>query len=288
MVQNVHDKTYRLLLSNKGEVLEILQKIIPIGEKLSNVEIEKCNTKFVTENYEYREADIVYRIKNTNVYILIEHQSTVNNKMLCRTKEYCERIITDTKDNKDGKTKLSIVIPIVLYTGKGKWNALKEYEGAKVVGLRHSYYVIDINELNAEELLKSTSLLENILGVEKLKDKEIYKTVLKIAQKQKRKGDKEIMEKLIRNEFAEILTEEQIKQIIEDINKKESDETMTIGERAIRGVKQIAKKEGRIEGINYVAQEMLKKCIPIKTIVDVTKLKEEELEQMQKQIAVNE
>ena len=51
MVQNVHDKTYRLLLSNKGEVLAILQKIIPIGEKLSNVEIEKCNTKFVTENY---------------------------------------------------------------------------------------------------------------------------------------------------------------------------------------------------------------------------------------------
>ena len=109
--------------------------------------------------------------------------------------------------------------------------------------------------------------------------------MLKIAQKQKKKGDKEIMEKLIKNEFAEILTEEQIKQIIEDINKKESDETMTIGERAIRGVKQIAKKEGRIEGINYVAQEMLKKRIPIKTIEEVTKLKEEELEKMKTELA---
>ena len=65
MVQNVHDKTYRLLLSNKKELLEILVKAVPIGEKLLNVEIEKCNTRFVTEDYKYREADVVYKIKNT-------------------------------------------------------------------------------------------------------------------------------------------------------------------------------------------------------------------------------
>ena len=89
------------------------------------------------------------------------------------------------------------------------------------------------------------------------------------------------MEKLIRNEFAEILTEEQIKQIIEDINEKEGDETMTIGERAIRGVKQTAKKEEKMQ----IAKEMLKKCIPIKTIEEVTKLKEEELKKMKAELA---
>ncbi len=64
---------------------------------------------------------------------------------------------------------------------------------------------------------------------------------------------------------------------------------MTIGERAIRGVKQTAKKEGRaegrIEGINYVAQEMLKEQIEIKQIAKVTKLKEEELEKMKAELA---
>ena len=56
------------------------------------------------------------------------------------------------------------------------------------------------------------------------------------------------MEKLIKNEFAEILTQEQVEIIIEEINRKESEETMTLGERAIKGLKEKAIREGKAEG----------------------------------------
>ena len=43
--------------------------------------------------------------------------------------------------------------------------------------------------------------------------------------------------------------------------------------------------EGNREGIIYVAKEMIKKCIPIKTIEEVTKLKEEEIEKIKEELA---
>ena len=61
-----------------------------------------------------------------------------------------------------------------------------------------------------------------------------------------------------------------------------------IAESEERGI-ELGEKRGRIEGnregIIYVAKEMLKKRIPIKTIEEVTKLKEEEIEKIKAELA---
>ena len=52
------------------------------------------------------EADVVYKIKNKNVFILIEHQSSVDYKMSYRIMRYKYAIIESAIDKKRLKEKI--------------------------------------------------------------------------------------------------------------------------------------------------------------------------------------
>ena len=70
-------------------------------------------------------------MKNKDVYFLIEHQSTIDYSMPFRIAEYCILIMKSAIDEKHIKNKnykFPLVYPIVLYTGKEKWNHKKYLE----------------------------------------------------------------------------------------------------------------------------------------------------------------
>lgn len=76
------------------------------------------------------------------------------------------------------KYEYPLVIPIVLYTGKEKWNAnldLKstqyKWEKYKIQELS-KYNILDINEISNKELLEETSIISKIMLIEKSKSKE--------------------------------------------------------------------------------------------------------------------
>lgn len=71
---NMHDKLFRDLLSDKKELAVFLNEYL--GLDISEDELEKYNSSFITKNYENSEADIVYKLKDKKVFILIEHQSS--------------------------------------------------------------------------------------------------------------------------------------------------------------------------------------------------------------------
>ena len=52
-----------------------------IGIKTKIEELELYNTNFITTNYNYRNADIVYKEKNREIYYLIEQQTYVESEM---------------------------------------------------------------------------------------------------------------------------------------------------------------------------------------------------------------
>lgn len=71
-IQHKHDKTFRKILDNKKEFIIFINNIFNLIEKLEEKNIEKYNRKFVSIDYKNQKADIIYKIKDKETYILVE------------------------------------------------------------------------------------------------------------------------------------------------------------------------------------------------------------------------
>ena len=91
------------LLSDKKEAVKFINHYLHLN--LLDDEIEKYEKEFRTEEFRNIEADVVYKIKNKNVFILIEHQSSVDYKMSYRIMRYKYAIIESAIDKKRLKEK---------------------------------------------------------------------------------------------------------------------------------------------------------------------------------------
>lgn len=146
-----HDAIFKTVLDRKEEAVKFINKTLKLNIKKE--EIEKYNSSFINKLFQNKEADIVYKIKGKNVFFLIEHQSKIDYSMPFRLLEYEVAIIRSAIDKskiKNKSYKIPLVIPIVLYTGKQKWNANKYLEKSqeKIQGLNikiGNYSLVDIN-----------------------------------------------------------------------------------------------------------------------------------------------
>lgn len=89
-------------------------------------ELEKYESKFITKVFTNSEADVVYKLKNKNIFFLIEHQSKIDYSMPYRILSYTSSILNSAIDKKKLKNKsykLPLVISIVLYSGNKPWDA---------------------------------------------------------------------------------------------------------------------------------------------------------------------
>lgn len=125
-INNKHDKLFKDLFSKKDEVAKFLNKYLGLEITIKGDELEEYKTEFVTSLYEKRETDIVYKLKDKNIFFLIEHQSTIDRTMPFRINDYSNLIMRQAVDKrrmKDKYYKYPKVISIVLYTGNVEWNA---------------------------------------------------------------------------------------------------------------------------------------------------------------------
>ena len=191
-------------------------------------------------------------------------------------------------------------MPIVLYTGKQKWNANKylEKNQEKIQGLNikiGNYSLVDINNYTEKELLEDNTFISKMMLIEKSKNtEEIAKTLEKIINKTQ-KEDKELLKSII-----EIFLEEKIgiQKSTELIRKLESEsDSMLAIVDMIRKENQMyidmgrkegkkeGKKVGRIEGkkegkkdtLREIAIKMLKKNLTEKEITEITGISKKEL-----------
>lgn len=130
-IDNEHDKLFKDLLSDKEEARKFINKFLKLPEPLKENELELYNSSYITSEYKSKEADIVYKKKDEDIYFLIEHQSTVDISMPYRIKNYAIEILR-TAINKKQMHQIDyeypLVIAIVLYTGNKKWNASIKFE----------------------------------------------------------------------------------------------------------------------------------------------------------------
>ena len=234
-INHPHDKTVRLMLSNSQEVANLINLALKTDFVKAN-QIEQYKSSFVTKQYKNRESDIVYKdLKNKGIYYLIEHQSKQDKMMAVRITEYSLEIIRSALDlmKKEKREEFPTVIPIVLYTGEGKWKIPQSLEDVQVklpnmnLPLIGSYKLIDINTYSDDDLIKAKGALPKMLLMEKStkninKVKEIMN---KMEETKLTKEETELLSIYITNVVRE-KDNRLADELLEKINKEREEENM--------------------------------------------------------------
>ncbi len=293
-----YDKIFRKLLSDKKQVVEILNQQLPLKEKITEEEIERYPCKFVNTQFENRESDMIYKFKNANLFFLIEHQSRIDYNMAQRIAEYQVEImrLENPKTKNQKEITIPLIIPLVIYTSrKAKWNAKKSIKEMqpKIKGYRNQsigeYRVLDINLLKMENILHSNILMLRVFGLEKAETAEEMVNVLEyILYTEEDAKNIEILKEIVHYVYGEIFED---KEIMKEFEKKEGKDHMSFvdmlleeKESWIKQGKQSGRQEGRKEGRKeeklQIAKQLLKLGMKQEDIEKATKLTAEEIEKL--------
>jgi hypothetical protein len=129
-----YDSSYKFLFSNPELVRDLIIGFIPDDwlHSLDYSTLEKVPGHYVSDDFQQREDDIVWRVKVGGewlyLYLLLEFQSSVDKYMALRIMVYLGLLYQDLlKRNEvlsDGR--LPPVLPIVLYNGDQRWTAASD------------------------------------------------------------------------------------------------------------------------------------------------------------------
>ena len=295
-INNEHDKIFRTVLDKKTDVSKFLNKFL--GLNIKTEELEKYNSSYIDPKFKNKEADIVYRIKDKNIFLLIEHQTKIDKKMPIRLHEYSTEIMASAMEENKYKS-IPSVIPIVLYTGRTKWKIENEtiekrqfFKEVKLID--GEFNLIDINDFSKKELLKDDIFITKMMLVEKCKDEiEMVQALEKIENKIKEE-DKSTFRRIVKEIWSLRIGTENANKILEKIEEgsgnmmavmemllAENEKYINIGRQEGR---QEGMKKGRLEGgkqkIKEIVQKMLAENFTKEMIMKITGLKKEEIEEI--------
>ena len=307
-INKKHDKIFKDILSNKEEVTNFINTYFKSKMKLKPEDIEPYKTDYVTSEYKSKEADIVYKIKDMNSYILIEHQSTIDRTMPYRITNYIQAItnhVVDKKLMRNKDYKYPEVTAIVIYTGKEKWNVSLRFNNIKVSWLdyedkKEDYRVVDINDYGKEELMKEKSVLSKAMIMEKSRSKEESienaEAVIRNLQKSKEPLADHFIEVILKYMLESGIREEVVKRIENLNNEKGEDshmmnfvrEIMEENEALERKGYEKGKAEGKAEGKVAKEKSIVKRLIArkmsIKDIASIVGISEKKVNEIKEQV----
>ncbi len=180
---NEHDAGYKTLFSCPELVRDLIMGFIP-DEWLQSLDysaLEKISGSYVSDDYRYREDDVVWRVKAGGeyvyLYILIEFQGSVDPYMAVRMMVYVGLLYQDLIKRGDvlANKQLPPVLPIVLYHGDAPWTAATDIAQLipKTPGLvsryipHMEYLLIDSNDYPDAELAELKNLAAVLLRLER-------------------------------------------------------------------------------------------------------------------------
>lgn len=289
-----HDKIFKLILDDNQQMANLINDTLKLRNKLTKDDIQKYKSSYITEEFQNRELDVVYKMKDRNIFFLIEHQTKIDYAMPKRILEYEVAIIKSVLDKNIRKnSKLPKVIPIVVYTGKRKWNAKKyieecqeKLEDAEPLKMGQ-YYVIDINDYNEKEMIETEQFLYKAFLIEKSKNsEELFENLKKIIAKETAEKNKELLKRMIYFIYQERLGKEKTEELLEKIGEG-GREDMVI--EMLRKEKKDLISQGISQGITQATEKIIMQMIKLKMnddiIKKVTQISTKELEEIKTRIS---
>lgn len=310
-MNNIHDKSYKALFSNKDIFLNLINDFTENEWKneLTAENLTLVNKSFILADYEEVESDIVYQAEIAGqkviFYVLLEFQSSVDYSMPIRLLLYMSEIwreVLKSISNEEVKRKgfkLPAIVPIVTYNGAREWNMplnfkekINAYELFEDKILNFEYVLLDVNRYKKSELVEKESISSAIFLLDQKVDVKEYMDRLATITKAFNKLTEE--EKLELKKWLANTLNEEIKAAalsILEADKEEVDKMTANITRTFQEMKEEAKVEGRLEGKLEgkleeklkIAKKMLMSGIDVEMIASLTELTKDEIEQLEKQ-----
>ena len=290
-----HDKIFKEILDYKKEGVKLLNKYLDL--EIEEKDIEKYTRKFVLPELENRESDVIYKLKNEQIFFLIEHQTKVDYSMPFRMLEYIVEIMRSavSREKMQNKSeKLPIVVPIVIYTGKENWKVPRLLQERQAyyskTNLEFKYNLVDGSKISKEELMKENSILSKAILLEKLDNPEEILEILKeITTKNLDSDERYFINLILKYLLPEKLSKDEAKEILENLKGKE-DDTMFIDilkkyfddkeEKAVKEAVEENTKDTAKATTYELIKEMLKNNADEEFIKKVTKISNQELKEI--------
>ncbi len=310
-----HDVTFKKLFGETEIAKNVIEKNLPqeVLEQLDMDSLERIDGSFVNKELKETFSDLLYRVRinNRDAYIALlwEHKSYADKFAVFQVAGYILDIWR--KVIKDGKDELPVVIPIVVYHGKSGWNyktdikemipdfeILPEYLKQMLPIIKHEF--INITSHTEEDIQEYEPVTRMVIRSFKYifrdQDELIKAFLISLEEVQLLLTEEELnyyLDTLLIYYSAanKNLTEEVIMAKIQELGGK-GEKIMTIlQEREQRGIEegielgmQKGMEKGIEEGLKITAKTMIVEGEPTDRIMKYTRLTEEEIEKIKKEM----
>ncbi len=313
IIKRPHDKFFKEIFGNTEVMKDFLQNYLPAEildiTDINNLTLE--NNSFIDEELNENYSDLLFKTgineKESYIYLLFEHKSYLSPYTPLQMLKYMVKI-WDSKINKAKSSKLPLIIPLVIYHGKEKWQIdtkfIKIIEGVENLPPDiikyipdYEYILYDFTTYEAEQLKGNIILTETIKILQAIfqqdinKFKEVLAATLLNLENQ---GWAEEYEKYFFTYIIYILNArpdlelEDIYEAAKNISPERSEKIMTIAEKLYKeGMEKgrlEGKREGLIEGQRKTAKNFLRLGLSPEKVAEAAELPIDEIIQLKKEI----
>jgi len=166
-IHNPHDKLFKASLQHQEVAREFLEMCLPDDIK-KDVDLSAttyCNTTFIDEQLKMSQSDVLFKTnvcgQESYIYILCEHQSTIDKIMPFRLMKYMVNVwdFHIQQCVKKNPLPLPMIYPLVFFTGKGPydgpltlWELCGENAQKMEDVLKSPLHLVDVNVFTESEL----------------------------------------------------------------------------------------------------------------------------------------
>ena len=201
-IEHFPDRSARWLFQDKENVRGLVE--IVAGELVELIDfnqLSQINRSFIPDNLREQESDLVFSVPLQSesetdellIYILIEHQSTVDSTMGFRVLFYMiqiwdsQRREWESNNVPKSQWRFRSILPILFYTGEQRWNTPLTLNAIMDIPDMFSRFVptfdillLSVKETDESDLTKTDHPLGWLLTVlqKEYSDKEVIKTAL--------------------------------------------------------------------------------------------------------------
>lgn len=291
-----HDKLIKNILQDTKEVAELINQYVEPREEVKQTELVKYTNSYITKKYKAKEADLVYKLKNQDIFFLVELQCTIDENMSYRMLNYCLDIMREWgKNKKIGRnTFYPMIVPIVIYTGNEKWKIPKKIKEKQVDGYTYERYridieynFIDVNRISKQMLLEKNTMFSYAMFLEKAKNHEelIYNLNIILNSATSKKNLQELYN-IIYYLLDDVLDKKTQIKLLEKIDRRVGEKEMSTLVQRLKADLQYQKEQAKKEEKKEIAKKLLDKKANEELILEVTGIKKQELKEIKKEMAL--
>lgn len=176
----------------------MINQFLEPRQKIKQENLVPYKSEFVIRKYKSKENTYFYKLKDQDMFFVIEHMLDAKHATFYKMLNICLAIMQEWgRQKKEGKNiQYPVIVPIIIYTGN-QMRKMEKNIPKKEFDL--AYNLIDINQFSKQDFLKKESQFGYIMFLKKIEKEESGQNLSLIIQKLK------IEEKLEKLEIPKII-----------------------------------------------------------------------------------